>query len=254
MEVSSQPVVGPSTCLRGMFCPCFSSIFIALQRATKTSLVIEGTDITFLHALRVLRFLGTTFLGNFIISVLLLVPVLVMQFVYRSKTQDRPMTPAEQATKDHRDYVADNVQAWFIWAAFNLHVEWWLHILVEIVPRVFIFAFRIVWGNVGQKVLSLAGKCWAALGDPHAILSHSAPFVWLPTEFYNAIKGYIKPILYAALGWGSWAILFNSIYGLYTHSDPQTSRASYTYRLYQVVEFFVGDIFHLLPRWLDALS
>jgi len=71
------------------------------------------------------------------------------------------------------------------------------------------------------------------LPHPHP---HPHPLSLL-SEFFDAIKNYIKLILYAALSWGSWAIIFNSIYGLYTRSDPQTSRAAYLYRIYQVIEF-----------------
>lgn len=152
---------------------------------------------------KILNFLATTFFGNFIISCCLIVPVIVIQFVYRRRGPD----------EGHRAFVADNVQAWFIWAAFNLHVEWWLHILVELFPRAVLGAIQLIWGRPSQKVLSLA-------------------------EYFNAIKGYIKLVFYAALSWGSWAIIFNSIYGLYTRTNPKTSRAGYLYRIYQVIEFF----------------
>ena len=155
----------------------------------------------------VLRFLAVTFIGNLIVSCLLIIPVVVIQFVYR---------PAPYAS--HRDFVADNVQAWFIWAAFNLHVMWWLHFFVGLVPRVGVSLVQIIWGTANQDVKSIA-------------------------EFYGAIRQYISPITYAAMAWGSWAILFNSIYGLYSHTDPSTtSRARYLYRIYQVVEFFVSCI------------
>ena len=152
---------------------------------------------------KILNFLATTFLGNLIISACLLVPVIVFQYVYRRRGPD----------EGHRDYVADNVQAWFIWAAFNLHVEWWIHLLVELFPKAVLGLIQLVWGRPSQRVLSLA-------------------------EYFNAIKGYIKLVAYAALSWGSWAIIFNSIYGLYNHSDPRASRAAYLYRIYQVIEFF----------------
>ncbi|KAN0061104.1 hypothetical protein ACQY0O_006839 [Thecaphora frezii] len=155
---------------------------------------------------KIIRFLATTFLGNLIVSVLLVIPVIAIQFVYR------PKGAASDTDAQYRDYVADNVQAWFIWASFNLHVEWWLHIMVELFPTLVLGVIRLIWGRPSQKTLSLA-------------------------EYFNAIKGFIKPIFYAALSWGSWAIIFDSIYGLYTHSDPQHSRAAYLYRIYQVIEF-----------------
>lgn len=152
---------------------------------------------------KILRFLATTFLGNLIVACCLLVPVIVIQYVYRRRGPD----------EGHRAFVADNVQAWFIWAAFNLHVEWWIHLLVELFPQAVLSVIRIFWGRPSQRILSLA-------------------------EYFNAIKNYIKLVGYAALSWGSWAIIFNSVYNLYDHTHPKQSRAAYLYRIYQVVEFF----------------
>ncbi len=153
---------------------------------------------------KILNFLATTFLGNIIVAGCLLIPVIVVQYEYRRSG------PGES----HRDYVADNVQAWFIWAAFNLHVEWWIHLLVELFPKAVLGVIQLIWGRPSQRILSLA-------------------------EYFNAIKIYIKLVGYAALAWGSWAIIFNSIYGLYDHTHPRTqSRATYLYRIYQVIEFF----------------
>ncbi|KDN43438.1 hypothetical protein K437DRAFT_248471 [Tilletiaria anomala UBC 951] len=155
----------------------------------------------------IIRFLGVTFLGNLIISSLLIVPVLVIQFVYR------PAGGVSTQETAHKDYVADNIQAWFIWAAFNLHVMWWLHFSVGLIPRVGILLVQIVWGTANQRVKTYA-------------------------EVYNAIKAYISPITYAAMSWASWATLFNPIFGLYNQTDPSHSRGAYLYRIYQVVEFF----------------
>ncbi|UZJ52323.1 hypothetical protein CBS101457_001643 [Exobasidium rhododendri] len=156
----------------------------------------------------IIKWLATTFLGNLIISATLIVPVIVIQVVYRPQTVD------SDANAAHRDYVADNIQAWFIWAAFNLHVEWWIHLSVELFPRSAAVVIKMFWGGISQKELTFV-------------------------EFYNAFKKYIKMVYYAALAWGSWAIIFNSIYNLYTRSNPDTeSRAKYLYRIYQVIEFF----------------
>ncbi len=158
----------------------------------------------------ILRFLAVTFLGNLIISCLLIIPVIVIQFVYR------PQQAVSEDDATHRDFVADNIQAWFIWAAFNLHIMWWLHFLVSLVPRVGVSLVALIWGTANQQVKSAA-------------------------EFYSAIKMYISPVAYVAMLWGSWAIIFNSIYGLYSHTNPATeSRATYLYRIYQVVQFFVS--------------
>lgn len=151
---------------------------------------------------KILNFLATTFLGNLIVSGCMLVPVIVIQYVYRRRGPD----------EGRRDYIADNVQAWFIWAAFNIHVEWWIHLLVELFPKAVLGLIQLIWGRPSQRVLSLA-------------------------EYFNAIKKYIKLVGYAALNWGSWAIIFTSIYGLYSQSDPRKSRAGYLYRIYQVIQF-----------------
>ncbi|CAO1619213.1 unnamed protein product [Sympodiomycopsis kandeliae] len=151
------------------------------------------------------RWLFGSFLGNFCLSAMLAVPAIVMQFEYRNKATD--------ANRDRRNYVTDNVQSWTIWAAFNLFMMWVLHILVELFPRVVLALVALVWGRTNQSVLSAA-------------------------EYYNAQKAYIKPVFYAACSWGSFAIIFTSIYHLYNHSDPHASRAPYLRRLYQVVQFF----------------
>lgn len=153
---------------------------------------------------RALMLLCTTFIGNLVLVGLMLIPILVVRFVYRK--QDR-------GDKDRQDYVADNIEAWFIWAAFNLHFQWWIHFLVEMVPAIFLGAMRLVWGKPNQDVLSRM-------------------------EYYDVNKPYIKFVLYGALIWGSWAIIFNSFYGLYTRDDPKNNaRAKYTARIYQVMEF-----------------
>lgn len=155
---------------------------------------------------KIIKWLATTFLGNFILSATLVVPAIVLQFTYRNA--------GPESERENRVYVTDNVQAWLIWAAFNLHVEWWIHLIVELFPRAAIAIVSGFWGSVSQRVLSFV-------------------------EVFNAIKGYVKLIGYAALSWGSWAIIFNSVYHLYTRTNPETeSRAKYLYRIYQVIEFF----------------
>lgn len=88
-------------------------------------------------------------------------------------------------------------------------------------PKVFLLAVDIIWGQVTEQLRARI-------------------------EVYNAAKGWLKPIFVAAFVWGSWAIIFTNIYGLRSGSDPATaSRAQYTYRVYQVIEllFFIVLIF-----------
>jgi hypothetical protein len=155
----------------------------------------------------IVKWLATTFLGNLIICIILVVPVVVVQFVYRGRT-------AQDANTAHREYIADNAQAWLIWVIVNLHLAWWIHLIVELLPGIGVSFVKAVWGGVSQKERGLV-------------------------EGFNVIKLYIKIVCYAGLAWASWAILFNSIYGLYNRTNPETqSRAKYLYRIYQVVEFF----------------
>ncbi|WFD34177.1 hypothetical protein MCUN1_001014 [Malassezia cuniculi] len=152
--------------------------------------------------------LFTTFLGNLILVGVFLIPILVVRFVYRKKGGDQA----------RRDFVADNIEAWFIWVVFNIHFQWWIHFLVELFPAAVLGLIRLVWGSPAQVALIYA-------------------------EYYGVNKLYIKLVFYGALNWGSWAIIFNSCYDLYSRTDPsQNSRAPYTTRIYQVMEF----IFFLL--------
>lgn len=67
-------------------------------------------------------------------------------------------------------------------------------------------------------------------------------------ELFNASKGYIKPLFFAGFFWGSFAIIFNSIFQLRNSADPKDgSRAPYTYRVYQVVEllFFIALVYSI---------
>lgn len=155
----------------------------------------------------IFKFMCFTFLGNLIISIILIGPVLGLHFGYRPKSSDH------SPVAEHRRYISDNVEAWFIWCSFNLHISWWLHAMVGILPRLVIEGIRLVWGSVNQRIKSLG-------------------------EAYNTLKPAVTPILYAAAAWASWEVLFDPCYSLYSHGDPHGSRASYTYRIYQLMEFY----------------
>lgn len=43
----------------------------------------------------------------------------------------------------------------------QLHVEWWLHILVELIPRGVLGVISLAWGRPTQKVKSGAGECFS---------------------------------------------------------------------------------------------
>ncbi len=69
---------------------------------------------------------------------------------------------------DHRRYIKDNVQAWFIWAASNLVISWWLALIIDLVPIVARFIIAGAWGHVSE-------------------------FVKNRIEMYNSIKDNVKP-------------------------------------------------------------
>ncbi|PFH52860.1 hypothetical protein AMATHDRAFT_139083 [Amanita thiersii Skay4041] len=150
---------------------------------------------------RIFLLLFSSLIGSTFLSALLVAPgILVHFFWYREN-------PTE-----HRKYVKDNVQSWLFWAAANLLISWYLGLFVNLVPfviRSFISAF---WGHVSESVKTRL-------------------------ELYTSVKDTFKPVLYAASGWISWAIIFGGVYDLYDQSDPTNSRAPYLYRIAQVVEF-----------------
>ncbi|KAI0314202.1 Mechanosensitive ion channel-domain-containing protein [Amylostereum chailletii] len=113
----------------------------------------------------------------------------------------------------HRRYVVDNVEAWLFWAAANVVVSWALALIVDVIPIFVRGGVALVWGHVSERIKTRV-------------------------ELYNSVKGTLKPVLYAASAWVSWIILFEHIYKLHVHDNDVTSRAPYTDRLYQVVEFF----------------
>lgn len=107
----------------------------------------------------------------------------------------------------HRRYVLDNVEAWLFWAAANLLVSWWLALLINLAPVVALSGISLGWGHVSESVKN-------------------------GSELYNSVKGTIKPPFYAASGWVSWIIIFESIYNLYDGNDESQSYASYTPRVW----------------------
>lgn len=153
----------------------------------------------------IVQFLCFTFLGNLFISIVLIIPVLALRFLWRPARDDH--SPGASRKR----YLSDNVEAWLIWASVNLHISWWLNALVRIIPTLVSGVIRIVWGSVNQQVKTVL-------------------------EAYNTVKTAISPIFYAAAAWIIWDIIFIFIYSLYTYADPSQDRASYTYRGSQVIQ------------------
>ncbi|KAF5363319.1 hypothetical protein D9756_000581 [Leucocoprinus leucothites] len=150
---------------------------------------------------RIITFLFSSLLGSTFMAGVLVVPPLIIHFYWY-----------EPHPTDHRRYVKDNIQAWFFWAASNLVISWWLALIIDLVPIVARFIIAAAWGHVSE-------------------------FVKNRIEMYNSVKDNVKPIFYAASGWLSWTIIFGSIFKLFNMDDPTNSRAGYTYRLSQVMEF-----------------
>ncbi|EKM80242.1 hypothetical protein AGABI1DRAFT_120269 [Agaricus bisporus var. burnettii JB137-S8] len=151
--------------------------------------------------IRILSLLFSTLLGSMFMAGILVIPPLIVHFYWY-----------EPHKSDFRHYVNDNVQAWFFWAAANLIISWWLALIIDLVPVVARFIIAAAWGHVSEYVKNRI-------------------------EMYNSVKDNIKPAFYAASAWASWIIIFAGIYKLFDNDDPQNSRAGYTYRLSQVVEF-----------------
>ncbi|KAI0028303.1 Mechanosensitive ion channel-domain-containing protein, partial [Vararia minispora EC-137] len=150
---------------------------------------------------RLLSMLFGSLIGTIVLAGILVAgPILVYEFWYKPH-------PSES-----RRYTLDNVEAWLFWAAANLVISWWLALIVDLIPSTARWVVGAFWGHVSEAVKS-------------------------NIELYNSVDDNIKPVLYAASGWVSWIIIFENIYTLHSTDSSVPSRASYTDRLSQVVEF-----------------
>ncbi|KAG6833603.1 hypothetical protein H0H87_004230 [Tephrocybe sp. NHM501043] len=150
---------------------------------------------------KIIAFLFSSLVGStFLAGILVLPGVLVQIYWYKPK-------PTE-----HRLYVKDNVQAWLFWAAANLVISWYLAMIVDVLPVIVQYFIAAAWGHVSE-------------------------YIKTRIQIYDSLKNNVKPLLYAASGWVSWIIIFEHIYKLYNPDDGTTSRAKYTERLQDVVEF-----------------
>ncbi|KAI0824686.1 Mechanosensitive ion channel-domain-containing protein [Trametes gibbosa] len=150
---------------------------------------------------RLITLLFSTLIGSTILSGLLITPALLLHFFWYKPHPD-----------EHRKFIRDNVEAWLFWAAANISISWGLGLIVDIIPVIIRWAISLAWGHVSEIIKSRL-------------------------ELYNSVKDTIKPALYAASCWVSWVILFNNIFQLYDMDDEDASRAAYTPRVYQAIEF-----------------
>lgn len=113
---------------------------------------------------------------------------------------------------ENNHFIWEQVCAWVFWVAANLILSWYFAFLVDIFPVLAKLIVQIVWGEVSEMIKSRL-------------------------EFYHSAKNSLKPMIYGATAWASWVIIFDSIYHLYDHANEDDSRARYTPRAFQVVEF-----------------
>ncbi|THH33700.1 hypothetical protein EUX98_g488, partial [Antrodiella citrinella] len=160
-------------------------------------------------AKRILSLLFSSLIGSTILSGIIITPALLVHFFW-----------FKPHPTDHRRYVKDTVEAWLFWAASNVSVSWFLGLIVDIVPTLCRYSIVVAWGHVSESMKN-------------------------NMEMYNSVKDAIKPVLYAAGAWVSWVIIFEQIFDLYDSGHQSASRASYTPRLYEAVEF----LFFLALVW-----
>ncbi|KAF9569455.1 hypothetical protein CPC08DRAFT_623518 [Agrocybe pediades] len=151
---------------------------------------------------RILSLMFSSLIGSTLFAGVIITPAILIHFYWYKPH------PTE-----HRKYVRDNVQAWLFWAAANLVISWYLAMIIDIIPILSRYIISAVWGHVSE-------------------------YVKTRIETYDSVKDTAKPAFYAGSAWASWAIIFGAIYGLYDIPEPSLSRAGYTIRTAQVVEFF----------------
>ncbi|KAF8608249.1 hypothetical protein BDV93DRAFT_519301 [Ceratobasidium sp. AG-I] len=151
---------------------------------------------------RIIIFFFSTLIGSTITAGLLAAAPIILRIYYLQPNRT-----------EHRTYVTDTVSAWLFWAAANVLVSWYIAVLIDLVPHIIAFAVGTAWGTVSEQLKSRI-------------------------EVYNATKGWIKPPFYAATAWVAWYILFVNIFKLYNPADEDSSLASYTPIVYQVIIFF----------------
>ncbi|KAF8974747.1 Mechanosensitive ion channel-domain-containing protein [Flammula alnicola] len=158
---------------------------------------------------RIISLLFSSLIGSTFLAAIIITPGILIHFYWY-----KPV-PTE-----HRKYVRDNVQAWLFWAAANLVISWYLAMIIDITPILFRYLISATWGHVSESIKTRI-------------------------ETYDSVKNTAKPAFYAASAFASWMVIFGNIYQLYNVGDNSKSRAQYTNRTEQVVEFF----FFLVLIW-----
>lgn len=158
---------------------------------------------------RLVTFLFSTLIGSVFLAGVLVTPALIVNFYWY-----------KPHPTDDRRYIAQNVEAWLLWAAANVVISWALAMIVDVIPVIIRILISLSWGHVSEEVKTRI-------------------------ELYNSIKDTFKPVLYASSAWISWVILFENIFHLHNPSSNVQSYAAYTDRVAQAIEFlfFFGLVF-----------
>ncbi|KAF8592464.1 hypothetical protein K439DRAFT_1625826 [Ramaria rubella] len=151
---------------------------------------------------RIATFFLSTLVGSTLLAGVIVSVPLILHFYYLAPVRT-----------EHRQTITDNVSAWLYWAAANILLSWYLAMIVDIIPVICNLLIGLAWGEINESVRSRI-------------------------ELYNAAKDKLKPTLYGASGWVSWLVIFDGIYNLYDRHNESRSRAQYTPRTYQVIQFF----------------
>ena len=170
---------------------------------------------------RIITLLFSSLIGSMFLAGLLITAPILLHFYWYKKN------PTES-----RRYTLNNIEAWMFWAAANLLVSWWLALIIDLVPVLFLTLISIGWGHISEGIKG-------------------------SVELFNGIKNTIKPIFYAASMWVSWVIIFEGIFKLYDDGNPDASKAAYTRRVRHSFSFRadnpegfqltspVGNFFHV---------
>ena len=158
---------------------------------------------------RLVLLLFTSLIGSVVLAGVIVTPTLIVHF-YWYKPHPTP----------ERQFIKDNVEAWLFWAASNLIISWFLAMIIDIIPILVQFFLSATWGHVSESIKTRI-------------------------ETYDSVKNTAKPAFYAGSAYASWTIIFGGIYRLYNIIDPDNSRAEYTNRMAEVVQFF----FFLILVW-----
>ncbi|KZS97573.1 hypothetical protein SISNIDRAFT_405172 [Sistotremastrum niveocremeum HHB9708] len=150
---------------------------------------------------RIITFFLSTLIGSTLLAGLLVAAPILLKFLWLDKHDS-----------ENNHFIWEQVCAWVFWVAANLILSWYFAFLVDIFPVLAKLIVQIVWGEVSEMIKSRL-------------------------EFYHSAKNSLKPMIYGATAWASWVIIFDSIYHLYDHANEDDSRARYTPRAFQVVEF-----------------